>query len=116
MTALLLQREIDDLVVRLKRLVMVRSLLESYGASAGKFSTISEEIARVRDELAQRGKHWATGTGREQSRTRSHRAGKRSSASRTRARGVIEAEPLADPIATRRPSIAKASPTRRTPA
>jgi hypothetical protein len=53
-----LQREVDDLVVRLRRLVTERSLLESHGASAAKLSAKSEEIARVREELAQRAKEF----------------------------------------------------------
>jgi hypothetical protein len=60
MTAGLLQRDIDDLVVRLKRLVTLRSSLDACAVPAGKFSTNSEEIARVREELARRVKHWAT--------------------------------------------------------
>jgi hypothetical protein len=59
MTAALQQRELDDLVLRLKGLVMVRALLERRGASPGELSIYREEIARVRDELAQRAKRLA---------------------------------------------------------
>ena len=47
-----LQRRIDDLVLQLKGLVHVRALLESYGASSEELDAHSEEIARVRRELA----------------------------------------------------------------
>jgi hypothetical protein len=47
-----LQREVDDLVLQLKGLVHVRALLESRGASAEELAEHSEEIARVRGELA----------------------------------------------------------------
>ncbi len=53
MSTALLQRELDDLVLRLKGLVLVRALLESRGASAAELAAHSEEIARVRAELAQ---------------------------------------------------------------
>jgi hypothetical protein len=46
------QRKLDDLVLRLKGLVLVRALLESRGASAAELAAHSEEIARVRAELA----------------------------------------------------------------
>jgi len=47
-----LQREVDNLVLQLKGLVHVRALLESRGASAEELAEHSEEIARVRGELA----------------------------------------------------------------
>ena len=53
MTTALLQREVDDLVLQLKGLVHVRALLESRGASAAEVEEHSEEIERVRGELAQ---------------------------------------------------------------
>jgi hypothetical protein len=53
MTTAGLQREVDDLVLQLKGLVHVRALLESRGASAEELDEHSEEIARVRGELAQ---------------------------------------------------------------
>ena len=53
MTTAVLQREVDDLVLQLKGLVHVRALLESRGASAAEVEEHSEEIERVRGELAQ---------------------------------------------------------------
>jgi len=53
MTTAVLQREVDDLVLQLKGLVHVRALLESGGASAAEVEEHSEEIERVRGELAQ---------------------------------------------------------------
>jgi hypothetical protein len=47
-----LQRELDDLVLQLKGLVLVRALLESRGASAAELAAHNEEIARVRSKLA----------------------------------------------------------------
>ena len=52
MSTVVLQREVDDLVLQLKGLVHVRALLESRGASAAELEEHSEEIARVRGELA----------------------------------------------------------------
>ena len=46
------QRELDDRVLQLKGLVFVRALLESRGASARELAAHSDEIARVRRELA----------------------------------------------------------------
>jgi hypothetical protein len=51
--ATVLQRELNDRVLQLKGLVLVRALLESRGASAAELSAHSDEIARVRAELAQ---------------------------------------------------------------
>jgi hypothetical protein len=48
------QREVQDLVLQLKGLVHVRALLETRGASAAELDAHSEEIARVRAELAER--------------------------------------------------------------
>ncbi|TMM20853.1 MAG: hypothetical protein E6F97_09580 [Actinobacteria bacterium] len=52
MSAIVLQRDVDDLVLRLKGLVLVRALLETRGASASELEAHSEEIERVRAELA----------------------------------------------------------------
>ena len=52
MSAIVLQRDVDDLVLRLKGLVLVRALLETRGASAAELEAHSEEIERVRAELA----------------------------------------------------------------
>jgi hypothetical protein len=46
-------RELDDLVLHLKGLVMVRKLREERGADPGELLTYSDEIDRVRDRLAQ---------------------------------------------------------------
>ena len=46
------QRRLDDLVLRLKGLVYVRALLEAHGASSTELDAHSEEIVRVREELA----------------------------------------------------------------
>jgi hypothetical protein len=46
------QRQVDDLVLQLKGLVHVRALLETRGASASELVAHSEEIARVRAQLA----------------------------------------------------------------
>jgi hypothetical protein len=48
------QREVDDLVLQLKGLVHVRALLETRGASADELDAHSDEIARIRAELANR--------------------------------------------------------------
>jgi hypothetical protein len=45
-------REIDDLVLQLKGLVLVRELLESRGAGAQEIDAHSAEIERVRERLA----------------------------------------------------------------
>jgi hypothetical protein len=47
------QRRLDDLVLHLKGLVLVRALLESRGASRGEVAAHDDEITRVRGELAQ---------------------------------------------------------------
>jgi len=44
--------EIDDLVLHLKGLVLVRELLERRGAAAADIDAHSAEIERVRDLLA----------------------------------------------------------------
>jgi hypothetical protein len=48
------QREVEDLVLQLKGLVHVRALLETRGASAAELDAHSDEIARIRAELAHR--------------------------------------------------------------
>ena len=45
-------REIDDLVLQLKGLVLVRELLASRGAAADDIDAHSVEIERVRERLA----------------------------------------------------------------
>lgn len=45
-------REIDDLVLHLKGLVLVRELLETRGAGVQEIDAHSAEIERVRDRLA----------------------------------------------------------------
>jgi vacuolar-type H+-ATPase subunit D/Vma8 len=46
------QRELDDLVLRLKGLVHVRALLEARGATDRELQEHTDEIARVRTQLA----------------------------------------------------------------
>jgi hypothetical protein len=57
MIAVAAQREIEDLVLQLKGLVHVRALLETRGASTDELDAHSDEIARIRAELAGRVKH-----------------------------------------------------------
>ena len=45
-------RELDDLVLHLKGLVLVRRLRERRGADAGELAMYGMEIERVRDRLA----------------------------------------------------------------
>ncbi len=45
-------REIDDLVLHLKGLVLVRELLERRGADSAEIESHSAEIERVRERLA----------------------------------------------------------------
>ena len=45
-------REIDDLVLHLKGLVLVRELLERRGADAGDIQAHDDEIERARERLA----------------------------------------------------------------
>jgi hypothetical protein len=52
-TAAPAQRELEDLVLQLKGLVHVRALLETRGASTAELDAHSDEIARIRAELAQ---------------------------------------------------------------
>ena len=54
MSAVAVQRDVDDLVLQLKGLVHVRALLETRGASAEELDAHSDEIARIRAELANR--------------------------------------------------------------
>jgi hypothetical protein len=60
MSALTLQRRLDDLVLHLKGLVHVRALLETYGASPEEIAAHSREITRVRAELAELARAHAT--------------------------------------------------------
>jgi hypothetical protein len=52
MTALTRERRLDDLALHLKGLVHVRALLETHGASDAELTAHTNEIDRVRDELA----------------------------------------------------------------
>ena len=45
-------REVNDLLLSLKGLVLVRALLEDRGASAGELRDHSDEIERLRARLA----------------------------------------------------------------
>jgi hypothetical protein len=45
-------RDLDDLVLHLKGLVLVRRLREQRGADSGELSMYTSEIERVRDQLA----------------------------------------------------------------
>ena len=54
MSAVAVRRDVDDTVLRLKGLVHVRALLESWGASSEELEAHTDEIARVRAELAER--------------------------------------------------------------
>jgi hypothetical protein len=45
--------ELDDLVLRLKGLVLVRNLLRSRGANATELGMFTAEIDRARDRLAE---------------------------------------------------------------
>ena len=49
MSALSLQRRLDDLVLELKGLVYVRALLETRGVSTAELDAHSNRIDRVRD-------------------------------------------------------------------
>ncbi|MGN6380863.1 MAG: hypothetical protein ACTHNU_18065 [Gaiellales bacterium] len=49
---LLLGHEIDDLLLRLRGLVLVRDLLADRGASAAEIHAHAEEAERVRGQLA----------------------------------------------------------------
>jgi hypothetical protein len=46
-------REVDDLVLHLKGLVLVRALLQERGASEAELGEHSAEITRVRSRLAE---------------------------------------------------------------
>ncbi|MGB2952394.1 MAG: hypothetical protein WBB74_03240 [Gaiellaceae bacterium] len=46
------RREIDDLLLHLRGLVLVREILRQRGASVGEISEHSAEIDRLRDRLA----------------------------------------------------------------
>jgi hypothetical protein len=51
MIASALQRRIDDLLLQLKGLVLVRAILENRGASAAELDEHAREADRVRAEL-----------------------------------------------------------------
>jgi hypothetical protein len=63
-SALVRQRRLDDLVLQLKGLVHVRALLETHGASTAELDAHSDEIVRVRGELARVAKADATARGK----------------------------------------------------
>ncbi len=63
MSTLVHQRRLDDLVLQLKGLVHVRALLETHDASTAELTAHSDEIARVRAELARFVKATAGGQG-----------------------------------------------------
>jgi hypothetical protein len=52
MSAVTLDRRVDDLVLQLKGLVHVRALLETRGASPAELAAHERAAARVRAELA----------------------------------------------------------------
>ena len=47
------RRELDDLILHLKGLVLVRALLEERGASAAEVEAHTAEIERLRERLAE---------------------------------------------------------------
>ena len=49
-----MDRELQDIVLHLKGLVLVRGLLELRGASGAELQEHSDEIERLRDRLARR--------------------------------------------------------------
>ena len=51
-TAMQIFRELDDLVLHLKGLVLVRGVREERGADADELAMYGAEIDRVRDRLA----------------------------------------------------------------
>jgi hypothetical protein len=55
--------EIDDLVLHLKGLVLVRELLESRGAGSNEIDAHSAEIERVRERLANAVRHTGDAVG-----------------------------------------------------
>jgi len=61
MSAVATRREVDDLVLQLKGLVHVRALLEARGASTVELDAYTDEISRVRAELARLVKESETG-------------------------------------------------------
>jgi hypothetical protein len=48
------QRRLNDVVLQLKGLVLVRALLESRGVPRAEIAVYDEEIERIRGELAAR--------------------------------------------------------------
>ena len=56
-------REIDDLVLQLKGLVLVRELIASRSAGAGEIDAHSVEIKRVRERLTKAVRHTGDAVG-----------------------------------------------------
>jgi hypothetical protein len=50
--AALLSRDVDDLLLHIRGLVLVRDILEERGAGAGELRAYSEEAERLRGQLA----------------------------------------------------------------
>jgi hypothetical protein len=50
--AAVLSRDVDDLLLRIRGLVLVRDILEERGASAAELRAHSEEAERLRGRLA----------------------------------------------------------------
>jgi hypothetical protein len=46
-------REIDDLLLHIRGLVLVREILKQRGASAAELQVHTEELERLKDQLAQ---------------------------------------------------------------
>jgi hypothetical protein len=46
-------REIDDLLLHIRGLVLVREILKQRGASAAELQAHTEELERLKDQLAQ---------------------------------------------------------------
>ena len=60
MNAMVRQRKLGDVALQLKGLVHVRALLETQGASPAELTAHSNEINRVRAELARLARAGAT--------------------------------------------------------
>jgi len=54
-------RQLDELVLHLKGLVLVRKVRETQGADAGELALFSAEIDRVREQLAEAARPGAAG-------------------------------------------------------
>jgi hypothetical protein len=46
-------REVDDLLLHIRGLVLVREILKQRGASAAELQAHTEELERLKDQLAQ---------------------------------------------------------------